>query len=157
MPVKTTPKEVFLHLLEFVALYAVVIGFISLLFQYVNLLIPDVLERGFYATSSYYSIARRAMATLIVIFPVYLFTAKYLNKLYLARPERQHSRLRKWLGYFTLFIAGGTVLIDLVTLIYNFLQGDLTTRFILKVLSILLVAALVFVYYLWDLKRDREA
>lgn len=154
MPVKTTPKEVFLHLLEFVTLYAVVISFISLLFQYVNLLVPDILERGFYATASYYSIARRAIATLIVVFPVYLLTAKYLNGIYLAKPEKQHSRLRKWLGYFTLFVAGGTILIDLVTLIYNFLEGDLTTRFILKVLSVLLVAALVFIYYLWDLKRD---
>ncbi len=46
---------------------------------------------------------------------------------------------------------------DLVTLVYNFLGVDLTTRFVLKVLVVLLVAGTVFGYYLWDLRKKYTA
>ncbi|MBI2024083.1 hypothetical protein HYT00_01710, partial [Candidatus Giovannonibacteria bacterium] len=41
------------------------------------------------------------------------------------------------------------------SLIYFLLRGELTTRFILKVLTILLVALGVFVYYLWEARRSQ--
>jgi len=37
--------------------------------------------------------------------------------------------------------------------VYNFLNGEISTRFVLKVLVVLLVACGVFGYYMWDLKR----
>jgi len=40
-----------------------------------------------------------------------------------------------------------------MTLLYNFLRGDLTLQFFLKALVILATAAAVFGYYLWDLKK----
>ncbi len=43
---------------------------------------------------------------------------------------------------------------DLVALIYNFLGGDLTVPFILKVLSVFAVGGVVFWYYLYDLKKN---
>ena len=41
---KSTPKDVFMHLLAIVALYASVISFIALLWQYVNVWFPDSLN-----------------------------------------------------------------------------------------------------------------
>jgi len=37
--------------------------------------------------------------------------------------------------------------------VYNFLDGELTIKFFLKVCIVLLVALAVFGYYMWDLKR----
>ena len=54
--------------------------------------------------------------------------------------------------YLTLFVAAITIIIDLIRLINNFYQGELTVAFLLKVLSVLLVTASVFGYYLWDLR-----
>jgi hypothetical protein len=55
-----------------------------------------------------------------------------------------------------LFVAAITIIIDLITLINNFYNGELSARFILKVVAVLLVAAVVFGYYFWDLKRAAE-
>src|SRR5262249_28131715 len=51
----------------------------------------------------------------------------------------------------TIFVAGLTVAGDLVALINYFLGGDLTTRFLLKVAVILLIAAGVLMHFLADM------
>ncbi len=150
----TGPKDVFLHLLAILTLYASAIAFISLIFQYINVLLPDPLEmQGSYAYASSYQAIRWAIASLIVIFPVYIFSVWYLNKNYIVSPEKRNLRIRKWLIYFTLFAAALIIIGDLVALIFNLLGGELTTRFLLKVLTVFFVAGSVFYYYLWDLRR----
>ncbi len=124
---------------------------LTLLFQYINVLFPDPL-----AYASYDGIAgaiRYAMASLMIVFPVYIFISRMLYREYLAEPEKREYRFRKWLVYFTLFAAGITIIIDLIVLIYNFLGGDLSSRFILKILVVLLIAVVVFWYYRKDLKN----
>lgn len=150
---KTEPKDVFLHLLSIISLYASATAFLVLFFQYINVLIPDSFQRGFYQFQSYYSSIRWSIASLIVIFPVYIWTGWYLNKVYSLEPSKKNLRIRKWLLNFTVFAASIIIIGDLVTLIYNFLGGDLTTRFILKIAAILFVAAAVFFYYFWELKN----
>lgn len=151
---KAGPRDVFLHLLAVLTLYASAVAFITLIFQYVNVLIPDPLEmqRGYILQSAYQTI-RWSVASLVVIFPVYIFSAWYLNKSYAAIPEKRNLRIRKWLIYFTLFASALIIIGDLVALIFNLLGGELTTRFLLKVLTVFFVAGSVFYYHLWDLRR----
>jgi hypothetical protein len=63
--------------------------------------------------------------------------------------------IRKWLIYFTLFAAALIIIGDLVTLLNRFLEGELTVRFLLKVLAVFFVAGSVFYYYLWDLRKHK--
>lgn len=155
MPVKVTPKDFFLHLLSIVALYVSAISFLVLIFQYANLAFPDLLEQGYYFNSGgAYRAIRWAIASLIVIFPVYVFVTKFLNKEYAKEPEKRELKVRKWLLYFTLFAASLTIIGDLVRLIFNFLEGEITIRFLLKVLAVFFVAGSVFYYYLKDLKSE---
>ena len=123
-----------------------------MLFQYINVLIPDPLARGYYQLQGYYSGIRWSIASLIVIFPVYIWAGWYLNKIYLLEPEKRNLRIRKWLLNFTVFAAALIIIGDLVALIYNFLGGDITTRFVLKIAAVFFVAASVFFYYFWELK-----
>jgi hypothetical protein len=150
---KTSPKDVFLHLLSIVTLYTSATEFLVLLFQYINLAFPDVLEIGY--RDSAMGLIRWAIATLIVVFPVYLLTSRHLLKVYEKEPAKRNLRIRKWLIYFTLFTAALIVIGDLVTLINSFLQGDLTLRFVLKVFSVFFVAGSVFTYYFWDIKKHQ--
>lgn len=150
---KVSPKDVFMHLLAIISLYTAAGSFIALLFQYINILIPDILEYNYYSAQSAYSGIRWAIASLIVVFPTYVVTTWMLNKSYVKEPEKRNLRIRKWLIYFTLFLAALIIIGDLVTLIYSLLGGDLTTRFILKVVVVLFVSGSVFYYYLWDLRR----
>ena len=39
-----------------------------------------------------------------------------------------------------------------MALIFSFLNGDLTTKFVLKITAVFFVAAFVFFYYFWELK-----
>lgn len=48
-PVKSAPKDVFLHLFNIVTFYLSVVGFIILYVQYVNVLFPDKLNYYFTA------------------------------------------------------------------------------------------------------------
>jgi|SRR3989344_5075357 len=150
---KTEPKDVFIHLLAIIALYASATAFLIMLFQYINVLIPDILERGYYQFQSYYSSIRWAISSLIVIFPVYVWAAYYLNKIYSLEPEKRNLKIRKWLLNFTVFAAALIIIGDLVALIYNFLEGNITARFVLKIAAVFFVAASVFFYYFWELKN----
>lgn len=151
---KTSPKDIFLHLLAIIALYVSAGSFIALLFQYINLGFPDPIAGGdYYGIRSVYSVIRWSIATLVIVFPAYLGASWLLNKSYAAAPAKKNLRIRKWLIYFTLFAAAIIIAGDLVALIFNLLGGELTARFLLKMLTILFVIGSVFVYYFWDLKR----
>ncbi|MDP2586405.1 MAG: DUF5671 domain-containing protein [Candidatus Komeilibacteria bacterium] len=149
---KTTPKDVFLHLLSIVTLYFVAGNFIALLFQYINVWLPQFPE-----ASQYYSgasgIMRFAIASLIVVFPSYLLTVKFLNKDYSANPAKLKLAIRRWLIYFTLFITALIIIGDLVALINRLLEGEYTLRFLLKVLAVGITTGAIFIHYWWDLKE----
>lgn len=149
---KTSPKDVFLHILSILTLYITAGSFVALLFQYVNVFFLDPLH-GYYELRGAYSAIRWAIAALIIIYPVHLWTMWVLYKSYAATPLKRNLKIRKWLIYFTLFAAGLILMGDGVALIYNLLGGELTVRFLLKVLSVLVVGGTIFGYYLWDIKK----
>lgn len=148
--IKITPKDVFLHLFNILIFYLSVIGFMMLYVQYINVWFPDTLN--FYFTNIA-DIVRAATSIFVIGVPVYLLTAWMLGKDLKVNPEKRDLSLRKWLIYFTLFISAVTIIIDLVMFVYNFLSGELTVKFFLKIAVVLIVAAAVFGYYLWELKR----
>jgi hypothetical protein len=149
MQTKTTAKDFFLHLGAMVALYAGTVALLNLLFQVINTAYP-LIDRYFFGTGS----ISLPVATLIVVFPLYLFLANVIRKGYDADPARKEFAIRKWLVWITLFVAGIVLAGDLVTLLYYFLDGrELTTGFILKVLSVLVVTGGIFGYYLDDLRE----
>lgn len=146
------PRDVFMHLLAMIALYISAANFLVLIFQYINVYLPDPLER-FRSPSSSLRAIRLAIAFLVVFFPVYLYTTHYLKRDYQNLPFKRKAAIRKWLIYFTLFVAALIIIGDLVSLIFHFLEGGLTLRFLLKVLAVFFVASSIFYYYRWELKK----
>lgn len=149
--VKTTPKDVFLHLFNIITFYLSVIGFITLYVQYISVLFPDELN---YYYSSIANSVRVSTSILFIAVPAYLLSSWLLAKDLLVTPEKRDLKLRRWLIYFTLFISAITIIVDLIIFVYNFLNGELSIQFFLKVLVVLIVAGAVFGYYMWDLKRN---
>jgi hypothetical protein len=67
-------------------------------------------------------------------------------------PSRQNIWIRRWALILTLFVAGVTLAADLIFLLTAFLRGDaLTTAFLLKVLTVFLVAGGAFLHFIADL------
>ena len=65
--------------------------------------------------------------------------------------------MRRWLTYLTLFLAAIALVSDMITLVYNLLGGELTLRFVLKVVIVGAIAGSIFSYYLLDLRRGEHA
>ncbi|MFA7314695.1 MAG: DUF5671 domain-containing protein [Candidatus Magasanikbacteria bacterium] len=150
---KNTPKDVFLHLFNIFTFYLSIIAFITLLIQYIDKLFPDALNYYFDRISSGVT---WSSSILLISIPAFIFTSWLLEKDIRLVPEKKDFKLRKWLLYFTLFLAAITFIVDLMIFVYNFLQGEITMRFFLKILVVLVVAGVVFAYYMWDLKRTME-
>lgn len=147
------PRNLFLHLLMIGALYASVISVLVLMFQYLNVAFPDALSAP---SAVILDRIRRAASVLLVVFPVFLFISWLLERDFATDPEKRGTKVRKWLIYFTLFVSAITIIVDLITLIYNFLGGDLRAQFFLKIAVVLAVAASVFGYYFWELRRKQD-
>ena len=152
--VKTSPKDFFLWVAAIAALYVSVVSMVTLLFQYIDKLLGDPLT---YFYDPYSGAIRMAIASLIIIFPVYVWFTRMLNKDIRINPEKKDLWVRRWVLVLTLFIAGLTMVVDLIVLINAFLGGEaLTAAFVLKVLKVLIVAGGAFMYYLKDIRGDWE-
>lgn len=151
---KTGAKDFFLYLASFAGLYVSAISLISLLFAMINKALPDALNGYYYGSDPYSAGVRMAIASLLIVFPLYLVVAAYIDKYVRANPEKKELSVRKWLTYLTLFLTAVAVVIDLIVLVNTFLGGEITSRFIWKVLSVLVVSGSVFGYYFYDLRKS---
>jgi Domain of unknown function (DUF5671) len=138
-----------MYLLATITLYFSAYSVIDLLLDYINVGFPDPLNLYYNAGDA----IRWSLALLIIIFPVYFLVSRFLHRDIVKDNGKSEIKIRKWLLYLTLFLAALLIIGDLVALIYSFLQGELTVRFFLKVLSVLAVGAAVFWYYLYDLRK----
>ena len=144
---KTSAKDFFLNLGAIISLFTIAGYLVNLLFTVINKAYPLTTGYNYYGSSS----ISWPVATLIIFFPIYILLMWLLEQGYSVEPERRNTGVRKWLTYLTLFLAGLSIAGDLVTVIYYFIDGqDITTGFILKVLSVLVVALTIFFYYISD-------
>jgi Domain of unknown function (DUF5671) len=147
-------QEAFLYLLVFLTLYVSAIEVGALAFTVIERWFPDPLDRN-----ERMFLPERItvpLASVIVAFPLYVWFTGFLVRRLRRNPELRTSKIRKWLTYLTLFVASGTIIADVITLFTRLLQGELTARFVLKVLVVLIIAGLVFIYYLSDLRPEEK-
>ncbi|MDP2650439.1 MAG: DUF5671 domain-containing protein [bacterium] len=147
---KVTPKDFFMWAGAMAALYVSIGSFVALMFEYIDRLAGDAAVLGY---DPYSGGIQFAIASLVVIFPVYIALTRMLNQDIRRNPEKKELWVRRWLVFLAVFVAGIAMLIDLIVLINTFLGGEeLTAAFLLKVLTVLLVAGGVFYYYLSDIQ-----
>ena len=149
--IKTAPKDFFVFIGAMAALYASAVSLLNLLFEIINASFPDALN---FSYDRFSSGMRWSIASLLIVFPLYIFLSWFINKDLSANPLKKNLGIRKWLTYLTLFVAGVAIITDLIMLINTFLGGEITARFAFKVLAVLIVAGVIFAYYLYDLRRD---
>jgi hypothetical protein len=146
-------REAFLYLVLFTTLYYSAWHTGSLIFDLINVAFPDPAFDRYRGTD--FSI-RWSLASLIVAFPVFLYLSRVTSREVARDPSKRGSKVRRWLTYLTLFASATAIICDLVTLVYNALGGDLTIRFLLKVLTVAVIAGLIFGHYLRDLRKDEH-
>jgi hypothetical protein len=152
--VSLSSKEAFLYLVLFSSLYFAAYNLCSALFDFINLAFPDTALSGRYFSDK--EQLRWSVSAMIIAFPLFMFTSWRVGRGLDTNPAKRLSPVRRWLTYLTLFLAALVLVGDLTTLVYNVLGGELSTRFLLKVLSLALVCGSIFGYYLWDLRREER-
>lgn len=155
---KVGPKDFVYWVGAMAALYAGVFAFITLVFDYINHAFPNPITNSYYV-DAYSSSISYETASLIVLAPVFLVLMRLIRRDIAHDPSRNEIWVRRWALFLTLFLAGATLVVDLIILINTYLQGeDLTVGFLLKVLTVFLVAGLGFLHFMADLRGywDRE-
>ncbi|HVM73737.1 MAG TPA: DUF5671 domain-containing protein [Candidatus Paceibacterota bacterium] len=145
---KTGPKDFFLWAGAMVALYVSVFSLLALFFSYIDIAFPDSLSSY---VDPYSSSIRFAMASLVVLVPLYFVLIHFIRRDLAREPAKKGLWVRRWALVLTIFVAGATVAIDLITLINTYLGGELTTHFVFKVLIVLLVMSAGLMHFLAEL------
>lgn len=145
-------REAFLYIVYFSLLGMVATQVGSLAFAWIDRQFADELADA----SHYYSFAttgmRWSVASLLVGFPIFLFLGWRLAAKKRKDPERRRSRVHAWLTYVTLIFAAGALIGDLVAVVFQFLNGELGTRFAAKAAVVGVISAAI----LWNYSRDVE-
>ena len=147
-------REAFIYLVLFGTLYTSAFYLGSLIFDIINLTFPDPAQESENYATYIRSSMRWSISSLIVAFPVFLYLSWTTEREVMRDPMKRASKVRRWLTYLTLFASACALIGDVTTLVYNALGGELTIRFVLKVVTVGLIAGTAFVYYLRDLRQD---
>jgi len=151
-------RDAFFHLLAFTALYAWAISLIFLFFTYIEFAFPDPATwTSIYAFEGALSSVRASLATLIVSYPLFLLVWWFLLREVRVSPEKAKSGVRRWLSFLSLFVGAVTILADVITVVYYLVEGNLTVRFLLKVLVLFIITGSLFVYLALTLRSEGEA
>ena len=146
-------REAFIYLVLFAMLYLSAYNVGVLLFETIEAALPDPADQSLDGTYRRAAI-RWAISTVMVAVPVFLYMSWLVGRELAGDPNKRHSRIRRWLTYLTLFVAAIVLVGDVINLVHNLLGGEITTRFLLKVLVVAFIAGSVFWYYLNDIRRE---
>jgi hypothetical protein len=149
-------REAFFYLLFFILLAIVSFNLGSLLFALIDHAVVDRTETNNYIFGNLDTQIRGAVSGLVVGTPIFFWLARILLKARKNNPALLRSRIRKWLIYVSLVIAGCVLVGDATALVYNFLSGELTLRFALKAMVVAAIAGSIFGYFITHAERDES-
>ena len=148
--VSTRPREAFLYVVMFMALFVSAFNLGAVLFGLIDLALPD--PAGL-PPEVIRELLRLSVSALVVASPVFAFVTRVIGRGVETQPSSRGSRIRLQLTYLTLFVASCVLVGAVTALVYSFLGGELTARFVLKSLTVTAIAGGAFGYYLRDLRE----
>jgi len=148
-------KFAFFYLLSLVALIFMALSTGMIIFQIINKNMVDIINQ--YQGRFSEDALKFAISALIISTPIFYLTIWQIIKNLKSGVLDKDSGIRKWLTYLILLITSVVALGWLIGVINTFLDGDLTTKFILKAITAIFIAAAVFTFYLYDIKRESVA
>ncbi len=151
--IKTTAKDVFLYLGIIITLSVSVGNMISIVFTALEKVFVDPLTT-MYVNDVYNDNTRMALASLVILFPLYILLSWLVSKDVMKNPEKKELIARKITIYIALFVTTCTLVGTLISVVYTFLGGELSALFGWKAFTVFVLALSVFGYYFYTLHRD---
>jgi len=148
-------RDAFYYLLNFITLGFWTVALGQIFYRLIGFWIPDP------AVDKYYGSLRDDIAwqaaTVIVAFPVFLYVHSLIQRELRNRIDLYYSAIRRWLTYLALVIAAIVLLGDAAWVIDALIRGELTVRFILESVVLLVLGGGVFLYYLRTMEPPATA
>ncbi len=149
-------RDAFYYLLNFLTLGFWTISLGQIFYVLISHWLPDPAKiSSYYFYRSVRDEISWQVATVLVTFPLFLFIHRLIGRQLAQRPDLYDSGVRKWLTYIALVIAATVLLADGIWFLQALLKGDLTLRFILDTLVLLVLGGGVFAYYLSTIDAPR--
>ncbi|MDD5032078.1 MAG: DUF5671 domain-containing protein [Patescibacteria group bacterium] len=145
-------KFAFFYMLSLVALIFMALTSGMIIFQIINKNIPDILNlyQGRFSPSQ----LKFAISALVISTPIFYVCMWRIFKNLTSGALEKDSGIRKWLTYFILLVSSVVMLGWLIATINSFLDGEFTTKFILKAITAIFIAAAIFTFYFYDIRRE---
>jgi hypothetical protein len=140
-------REAFFYLTAFTCLYVSAVAFVLMVFNLIDVAIPDATHQ-YWNNEWSFSTIRSALSALVVFFPLYLVFLWLIHRDTVSGKTVAGGGVERWLTYLTLFVIVLTMLVDASTLLYWMLEGEATMRLLLKAVSLFAVMCGVFAW-LW--------
>lgn len=146
-------REAFFHLLAFATLATWIFSIGSIWFDLIQAWVPDAIVDRFkeFVIAS----ISRELASIIVAFPAFIWATRSILRDQMENPDKAESAVRRWVSNIGLLLTALVFLGDLIAFVTSPLQGELTTRFALRCLVVLVLAGAVFLYYSRGLGKSR--
>lgn len=148
---KNAPKFAFYYLLSLVALIFMAIATGQIIFQLINKFIMDPFSS--YGADFSTDVLKFAISAIIIATPIFYIISNLIYKSLFSGKLEKDAGIRRWLSYLILFASAVIIIVFLIVTIIAFLNGELTGKFILKMLTVILISATVFTFYLYDVRR----
>jgi len=151
---KTSTVETVLNLFSFILLGIITTALGTLYFNVINYFFPDPLSAlSYYSQASVNSAIHYATAALIIGFPLFVLALRMWFQKFREDENKVESGLTKWVTYLVLLASAVTVVGDLIAVLYTFLQGEISARFFLKGLTVLVIAGAIFGFYFLERRK----
>ena len=148
-------KTMFWYLGLFLTLSITAFATGAMWFQFINKFFPTVVtDYGVQLRSLSQDMVKNSIAAMIVGTPVFFLFSWLIRRGVKQSTVNTQKGVRLWISYLILFIVVAVALGDLIASIFTFLNGDFTTRFLLKSLAILVIAGWIFTYFWLELRSN---
>ncbi len=145
-----SPKYAFFYLVSFATLHSIAFAVGAVIFSLIDKYLPDKVSIFSYFNGA---LVKGAISALIVATPLYYVSTILIRRGLLRNEVSLRIGVRRWLTYLLLFVTVMAMVGCLIVMINGLLDGELTSRFVFKTLTVFLIAGLVFIYYLYDVSR----
>ncbi len=150
---KSSAMEIAINLFSFVLLGVVATALGVLFYQIINKYFPDPLARNYYRGRFSTKAIHYSISALLIGFPMYYLSMRLWFRSFRKGEGKIETLLTKWLTYLVLLVASITIVGDLITALFTFLQGEISIRFVLKAVTILGIFGAIFWFYFLERRK----
>jgi hypothetical protein len=144
------PKYAFYYFLSLISLIFLAVSSALIIFEIIDRSVIDALSNNFTNQNT----LRFGISAILISAPIFFLSVNLINKGLRRGEIEKDSSLRNWLTYFILFVSAVIILGSLIGIINSFLSGEITLKFVLQMITVVVISALVFSFYLYDIKRE---